>query len=147
MTDYDVIVIGAGCGGLSVGALLAKQGRKVLVLEQSDRIGGCCSTFQKEGYTFDLGASLIEDAEVIDWCFQRLGTTLDREVDLVSCDPVYDVIMKDGTRLKYPLSAEASARNIGALAPEDVKGWHAYADYMQGFLDAALKGFFLAPAN
>jgi phytoene dehydrogenase-like protein len=36
MADYDVVVIGAGCGGLTVGALLAKQGRKVLIFEQSE---------------------------------------------------------------------------------------------------------------
>jgi len=46
MTDYDVIVIGGGNGGVSAGALLAKQGRKVLLLEQSPAIGGCCSTFE-----------------------------------------------------------------------------------------------------
>jgi len=56
MSDYDVIVIRAGLGGISAGALLAHQGRKVLVLEQSDRVGGCCSSFDKDDYTFDTGA-------------------------------------------------------------------------------------------
>ena len=36
---YDAIVIGAGVGGLSVGTLLAKEGNKVLILEQLDRVG------------------------------------------------------------------------------------------------------------
>ena len=45
MADYDVLVIGAGMGGLSAGAQLAQQGRKVLILEQANRIGGCCSNF------------------------------------------------------------------------------------------------------
>lgn len=35
MADYDMVVIGAGCGGLRVGALLAKQGLKVVMFEQS----------------------------------------------------------------------------------------------------------------
>ena len=76
MSDYNAIVIGAGVGGLGIGALLARKGRKVLVLEQSNLIGGCCSTFEKGGYHFDLGASIIEDAQVINWLFQRLGTEL-----------------------------------------------------------------------
>ena len=147
MADYNAIVIGAGCGGMSVAAQLAKQGRKTLVIEQSDLVGGCCSTFEQDGYKFDLGASLIEDPEVINWCFERLGTTLEKEVDLVACDPVYDVILKDGTKLRYPISSDESARNIGEVSPGDVKGWHEYAEYMQGFLDAALGGFFTAPAN
>ncbi|MBN1636764.1 MAG: NAD(P)-binding protein, partial [Deltaproteobacteria bacterium] len=57
MADYNAIVIGAGCGGMSVAAQLAKQGRKTLVIEQSDLVGGCCSTFEQDGYKFDLGAS------------------------------------------------------------------------------------------
>ncbi|SHK71517.1 prolycopene isomerase [Desulfatibacillum alkenivorans DSM 16219] len=43
MTDqnkYDAIIIGAGVGGLTVGSLLAKHGKKVLILEQNDRVGG-----------------------------------------------------------------------------------------------------------
>jgi len=46
MSDYDVIVIGAGLGGLSAGALLTHQNRRVLVLEQSDHVGGCCSSIE-----------------------------------------------------------------------------------------------------
>jgi phytoene desaturase len=147
MADYDVLIIGAGCGGLSVGSLLAKKGRKVLIIEQSDRIGGCCSTFEKDGFLFDLGASLIEDAEVINWAFERLGTTLWKEVDLVACDPVYTVILKDGTKIKYPISSEGTAQAISKISPEDGKRWFEYAKHMQGFLDAAFKGFFTAPVN
>ncbi|MDY6917732.1 MAG: NAD(P)/FAD-dependent oxidoreductase [Chloroflexota bacterium] len=147
MADYDVVVIGAGCGGLTAAALLAKQGRRVLLLEQSELVGGCCSTYERDGYRFDLGASVIEDVEVIDWAFERLGTTLNDEVDLITCDPVFNVILRDGTRLKYPLSSEDTAREIARTAPGDEKGWNAYAGYMDAFLNKALEGFFLSPAN
>jgi len=63
MADYDVIVIGAGLGGLSAGALLSAQGRKVLILEQSQRIGGCCSSFERDGFRFDVGASIVRSEE------------------------------------------------------------------------------------
>jgi len=147
MSDYDVIVIGAGCGGLSAGSQLARKGFKTIVIEQSDMVGGCCSTFEAQGYRFDLGASLIEDVEVINWCFERLGTTVYDEVELVECDPIYSVILKDGTTITYPLSSEHTAREIGQIAPGDVMGWLKYGAYMQGFMDAALNGFFLAPGN
>ncbi len=47
---HDVIVVGGGIGGAGVAALLAKQGRKVLLLEQHDKVGGRCASHEKEGF-------------------------------------------------------------------------------------------------
>lgn len=53
--DLDAIVVGSGIGGLAIAAILAKVGKKVLVLEQHDQAGGCCHTFVEKGYEFDVG--------------------------------------------------------------------------------------------
>jgi phytoene dehydrogenase-like protein len=53
--DYDVIVIGAGIGGLSCAAKLAKNGRKILVLEKNRHIGGTSYIFFRQGYAFPMG--------------------------------------------------------------------------------------------
>lgn len=52
-TDYDVIIIGAGMGGLSAATHLAVNDLKVLVLEQHDKVGGCTTNFQRGDFTFD----------------------------------------------------------------------------------------------
>lgn len=57
--DLDAIVIGSGIGGLSTAAVLAKAGKKVLVLEQHDQAGGCCHTYIEKGYEFDVGIHYI----------------------------------------------------------------------------------------
>ena len=51
---YDVIVIGAGLGGLSTAATMAKNGKKVLIIEKHDKVGGYATAFTREGYKFDV---------------------------------------------------------------------------------------------
>lgn len=55
MSKYDVIVIGAGLGGLECAYILSKTGKSVLVLEADALIGGCLQTFRRSGHTFDTG--------------------------------------------------------------------------------------------
>nr|WP_303646203.1 NAD(P)/FAD-dependent oxidoreductase [Candidatus Solincola tengchongensis] len=147
VADYDVVVIGAGCGGVSAGALLAAQGRKVLVLEQSDLVGGCCSTFEREGFRFDLGASIVEVISSIEEAFRRLGTTFQDEVELIPCDPVYSCVLRDGTRVDVPLSLEGTAEALSRLSETDGKNYHEFAGRMGGFLAETRKGFFTSPMN
>ncbi|ABL64922.1 FAD-dependent oxidoreductase [Chlorobium phaeobacteroides] len=55
----DVIIVGSGIGGLTVGALLQQQGISTLVFEQNSVPGGSCSSFSRNGYRFDAGASVF----------------------------------------------------------------------------------------
>src|SRR5512137_839609 len=59
MVTQKVVVIGAGVGGLTAAALLAKRGFDVTVLEAHVEPGGCAATFFHKGYRFDVGATLV----------------------------------------------------------------------------------------
>ncbi len=56
---YDAIVIGAGMGGLTAAALLAKKGLKVLLLEKEDQAGGYVVSFKRHGFTFDATGAFV----------------------------------------------------------------------------------------
>jgi phytoene desaturase len=142
MADYDVIVIGSGLGGLSTGTLCAFRGRKVLVLEQSDLVGGCCSTFVKDGYHFDVGASIVEVIHAIEQFFSLLDTDIKQELDLIPCDPIYDYILKDGTRFQFPVSVEETTEVVRKVAPEDADAWPRFASYMKEFMGLATEAVF-----
>ena len=62
MPRYDVVVIGAGAAGLSAAALLATEGRSVLVLEASPWLGGRGMGVPDDGFTINVGGHLVEDS-------------------------------------------------------------------------------------
>jgi len=96
---YDVVIIGAGIGGLVCGCYLAKAGLKVLIVEKNDKPGGYCSSFERNGYRFDVGAhyfgSLREDEGILFRILKELDL-LDR-IKFVTSDPTDRIITPDKT--------------------------------------------------
>lgn len=87
----QVIVIGAGIGGLSAAALMAKQGYRVTVLEKNDTIGGRAMVWEQNGYRFDMGPSWYHMPEVFEKFFGTFGKKVSDYYKLVTLDPQYQV--------------------------------------------------------
>lgn len=147
MADYDVIVIGAGLGGLASGALLARNGFETLVLEQSDLIGGCCSTFELEGYKFDVGASIVEVIQPMEKFYELMGKRMEDYIDLIPCDPIYSFITVDGQRFSYPVDIDETTEVIRSIAPEDVEGWKKYCDIGLAMMDEMMEDALTSSLN
>ena len=82
-----VVVIGAGIGGLTAAALLAKRGYRVRLYDQAAVPGGCASTFRRRGFTFDVGATQVAGLEpggIHHQIFTELGVDLPQAEP---CDP------------------------------------------------------------
>ena len=147
MADYDAIVIGAGMGGLSASALLANHGLKVLVLEQSGRIGGCCSTFERNGYRHDVGASIVEIIQPIEKVFKMMGTTFQKEVDLIPCDPLFSVMYRNGERITIEKSLEATGEVISSLSAADGLRWKDFCNYYNEMMTVLIDALFFDAAD
>jgi phytoene dehydrogenase-like protein len=77
MSRYDVVVIGAGPAGLSAGSLLAKEGRRVCVVEASPWLGGRGVAVPDEGFKVNVGGHLVEDSgSGITKVFEHVGKEL-----------------------------------------------------------------------
>jgi phytoene dehydrogenase-like protein len=75
--QVDVLVIGAGMGGVCAAARLANAGQKVLLVERSERVGGRASSFEKDGFVINTGAVAIENGGMMEQTFADLGIELD----------------------------------------------------------------------
>jgi C-3',4' desaturase CrtD len=88
-----VVVIGAGIGGLTAGALLARRGYSVLILDQAIVPGGCASTFKRQGFTFDVGATQVAGLEP-GGIHHRIFAELEIDLpDATPCDPACAVFL------------------------------------------------------
>ena len=93
-----VIVVGAGIGGLTTGALLARYGYDVTIYDQAIVPGGCASTFQRKGFTFDVGATQVAGLEV-GGIHNRIFQELDIELPPATiCDPACAVFLPQEKR-------------------------------------------------
>jgi phytoene desaturase len=91
MEQKTIIVIGSGFGGLSVAALLAKEGNKVKVIEKNEQAGGRASVYKIKGFTFDMGPSWYLMPDVFQKFFGEFGKKPEDYLQLKRLDPAYRV--------------------------------------------------------
>ncbi|WP_013325224.1 C-3',4' desaturase CrtD [Gloeothece verrucosa] len=93
-----VIVVGAGIGGLTAGALLARRGYDVTIYDQAILPGGCASTFTRRGFTFDVGATQVAGLEE-GGIHKRIFDELEIELPQATlCDPACAVFLPGETQ-------------------------------------------------
>lgn len=127
---YDIIIIGGGLGGLTAGAKLAKEGKKVLLLEQHDRPGGCATTFQREDFTLEVGLHEMDGPHAKDLkvrIFRDLGLT-DR-VTLLDLPEFYRFV--NGRQdVVIPHNPEDAQNRLLELFPGEEQGIKTYFHYV-----------------
>ena len=117
----QVVVIGAGPGGLASAMLMAGAGYRVRVLERQDRVGGRTSTIGGSGFHFDLGPTFFLYPRVLESIFAAVGRDLHDEVKLVRLDPQYQLVFGAGGELKATPNVAKMQQAIAALSPRDAE--------------------------
>lgn len=114
---YDVIVIGAGGGGISAAAKLALGGMKVLVIEQHDKVGGYMTAFERGDYRFEVSLHAMDGMgrEL----FPKLG--IEDKVKPIKLDPVYRSVFPDFT-FDVPADPRLYRQRLKEAFPHEAHG-------------------------
>ncbi|OGP78449.1 MAG: hypothetical protein A2V86_10605 [Deltaproteobacteria bacterium RBG_16_49_23] len=122
MPDWDVIIIGAGVAGLTCGCFLAQKGLNVLIVEKNQKIGGCCSSFQKDGFSFDLSVQSLGECQEGGriWNLLKRLDLLD-QIRFLPLEPAREYHFPD-QKIVQSSQLEPHIENLSRLFPDEQKG-------------------------
>ncbi|MBF0426988.1 MAG: NAD(P)/FAD-dependent oxidoreductase [Magnetococcales bacterium] len=135
---FDAIIIGAGLGGLTAGALLAQAGRRVLILERHDKFGGAATTFRRRELQVEASLCAMDGLDAMDFkssIFARLG--LDATVPLATAETFYHLRHPLlGADFVMPRGHEAAIAACVARFPQQAQGIRTYFTTIRHLRDA-----------
>ena len=125
--SQDVLIVGAGPGGLASALLLAHSGVKVTMLEKSSSVGGRTKIVEMDGFKFDRGPTFFHYPEVIEEIFQAIGRDAHKELGLIPLDPSYRLTFGAGGSIDATSNLEEMTERIRELSGDkNAKGFEKY---------------------
>ena len=143
----DVVVVGAGVGGLATAIRLGAAGRRVVVLERRPVTGGKLAVEHYGDFAFDVGPSLVTLPGLIDELLQVAGTSVDDELDLVRLDPQFHYHWPDGSSLVVSDDPDRTAAAFDELAPGAGAQWRRFDAKGRRIWDVSARTFLAGPMD
>ena len=137
----DIVVIGAGYGGLTAAALLAKQGHNVTVIEKNEQPGGKASILKKDGFAFDMGPSWYMWPQVFEDFFSEFDMDASDVLELKKLDPSYRVFFSDGDVVDVSSDINKNYELFDRLEDNGAEKLRKYLDVCKKQYDIAMDGF------
>lgn len=122
-------VVGAGIGGLALAIRLQSAGVDTVILEARDKPGGRAYFWERDGFTFDAGPTVITAPDTLEELWQLSGRRMSDDVTLKPVTPFYRLSWPDGTRFDYSNDDHKLAAEIARLEPQDVAGYGRFLEY------------------
>ncbi|MGB3293146.1 MAG: FAD-dependent oxidoreductase, partial [Phormidesmis sp.] len=163
MSRKKAIIIGSGIGGLSLGIRLQSLGFDTTIFEKLDAPGGRAYVRRADGFTFDMGPTVLTVPHLIEELFSlerdaaalagpdfpaeimdpkdRIrsgvsgGLNTSKYVKIVPVLPFYRIYFDDGTYFDYDGDPESTRRQIEAIEPDDLEGYERFHDAARAIFD------------
>ncbi|WP_040158546.1 phytoene desaturase family protein [Nigerium massiliense] len=137
-----VVVIGAGLSGLSAACHLIGQGRRVVVLEREAGPGGRGLRVEQDGFTFDLGPTVMTMPELLDEPLRAAGSSQQEAVPMRRLDPGYRGLFADGSELRVRDTTAGTAAEIERLAgAADARAFEELESFLRTLYETELPHF------
>ncbi len=140
--DLPVGIVGGGLAGLSAAVTLAGRGHRVVLFEANEWLGGKAAVFERDGFRFDMGPTILTLPRVLERVFAEAGRDLHRELELVALDPQWRCFFDDGSVIDLVSDIDAMSDNIEAFAPGKAAGYRDYIDVSQRLHGISERFFF-----
>ncbi|SJM92400.1 phytoene desaturase family protein [Crenothrix polyspora] len=140
--NKHVVVIGAGLGGLSAAISLASEGFSVDLLEKNDKVGGKLNVLEKDGFSFDLGPSILTMPHIFQRLFERVGKNMADYVTIQPVEPHWRNFFEDGSTLDLSSDAEYMQRELAKLGTNTAKEFAAFMAYSKQLCKITEQGYF-----
>jgi len=130
-----VCVIGAGFGGMALAIRLQSAGIQTTVVEARDKPGGRAYYWEKDGFTFDAGPTVITDPPCLEELWALSGHRIEEDVELLPVAPFYRLNWVDGTNFDYSNDEAGLNAEIAKLNPRDVAGYAEFLKFSAGVFE------------
>jgi len=135
MPHWDVIVIGSGIGGLAAAAALARENKRVLVLERHSQLGGLTQSFERHGYHFNVGVHYVGGAGDLDGepgpAKKLFDALTPGGIPMASMGRVYDRVRFPGFEFEFERPAARLVASLKAHFPHEAAGIDRYFEAMR----------------
>lgn len=134
-----IIVIGSGFGGLAAAIRLQAMGHQVTMLEKNEMVGGHAYQLKKDGYTFDMGPSLITAPEIMKSIFEAAGKKMEDYLELIYLNPFYRIYFHDGSKLDYCADGSKMKQQMARFNPDDATNYDDFMNYVYKVYKAVIE--------
>ena len=146
MQNKKIIVIGSGFGGIAAALRMRAKGYEVDLHEKLDQIGGRARQFNRNGFVYDAGPTVITAPYLFSELFEIFNEDIDNFIKFIPLDPWYRFRFHDGTFFNYGPDQDQLLEQIKAIEPRDVNGYlkmlqHAEKIFELGYLKLADQPF------
>ncbi|MGA9275358.1 phytoene desaturase family protein [Ilumatobacter sp.] len=138
----NVVVVGAGLGGLSAAAHLSRAGHDVTIVERSDIPGGRAGVVRSHGFTLDNGPTVLTMPDLLEEAFAAAGANMADHVTIKPVDPMYRACYPDGSTLFVRHGREAMTEEIRRFANDrEAAAFGRFSDWLAQLYTAEMRSF------